>query len=127
MIELKNENYKQYELSSNELIHDLMPEFYDKYPWILDKLIKDNDITELIDMLEKLHKVELGELTLQEAERKMTVQLGRKYLDKPDMNINTRKKLRKILNGIESGTRDMEGYKLNEKSQAKKKKHQQKK
>ena len=61
-------------------ILELYPEFYDNYPFLVKKLCKNQDITMLYTMLEKLNQIEKGNSTLENVERNLGEQLAEKYL-----------------------------------------------
>jgi len=59
-INLKNTNYEMYE---NEL-RNLVPKFYDGYPFLFRKIIKGEDDNFLNIMLSNINDIENGEKTL---------------------------------------------------------------
>jgi hypothetical protein len=65
----------------NELtILELYPEFYNSYPFLVKKICKQQDITMLFHMLEKLDEIKEGNITLEKVEYDLGQQLYKKYV-----------------------------------------------
>ena len=62
-------------------------DFYKKYPYLIKKLIKNDNLEFLDKMLENLEKVENGEQSFASTELKLGTELANEYLPK-DLNKN---------------------------------------
>ena len=75
-IDLMKSNFSTYE----EKMHDCFNDFSDKYYSIFYKLIRNEDINPVFDMLEKLMEINKGNLTVEKAEQQIGVAIANKYM-----------------------------------------------
>lgn len=74
---IKDRNYMQREIA----IADKFPEFWDKYPFLVKKLVKDNqDLSMLEIMLSKIEKIDKGETSMAAVEYDLGNKLANQYL-----------------------------------------------
>lgn len=74
---IKDKNYMQREIA----IADKFPEFWDKYPFLVKKLVKDNqDLSMLEIMLSKIEKIDKGETSMATVEYDLGNKLANQYL-----------------------------------------------
>lgn len=62
-------------------IMDKYPEFYEKYPFLVKKLCKKDDVSMLYKMLESLESVEKGNKSIASVEYELGNDLAKKYIN----------------------------------------------
>lgn len=76
--ELVQENKTKVDIEMYFLEND--SEFYEKYPYLIKKLVKGGSLDFLDEMLNNLEKIENGEQTMASTELKLGEDLANKYL-----------------------------------------------
>jgi len=85
---IKEKNNMQREIA----IANKFPEFWDNYPFLVKKLVKDNqDLSMLYTMLGKIEKIDKGELSMTSVEYELGNKLADQYLT-PVLKANEDKK-----------------------------------
>ena len=80
LIELCKDSDDSYK---NEIIIlNLYPDFYDKYPFLVKKICKRDDLTILYKMIDSIELINEGKDTISNVEHNLGQELAEKYLDK---------------------------------------------
>lgn len=92
LLKKKKENYNEFESEMEKKF----PYFSFRYYGIFKKILSGEDISTLLQMLTEIHKVQIGEKSIEEAERNLGEQLASKYIY-PKMKMKKKEKKRKKL------------------------------
>ncbi len=88
MVKLQEDDFNEFESH----MEAKFPEFTLHYYAIFQRLIHNEDLTMLFEMLKEIHRVNCGEDTAENIERKLGEQLGKKYITKSDTKKKNKKK-----------------------------------
>ena len=61
-------------------ILELYPDFYDNYKFLVKRVCKNQDLSMVYEMMDKLEKIESGETTIEHVEQTLGQSLAEKYL-----------------------------------------------